>query len=63
LLVTSTYLDHIGATELPDRMRQLGPVFSAKKPARAELGELVEKLSDADVEKIVEALRRTASVT
>jgi len=34
LLVTSTYLDHLGAHELPELMRRMGPVLSANGPTR-----------------------------
>ena len=29
LLVTSDYLDHIGANRLPERMREIGPVLGS----------------------------------
>ena len=33
LLVTSAYLDHLGATDLPERMREIGAVFASSAPA------------------------------
>jgi len=63
LLVTTRYLDHLGSHDLPDRIRKIGPVLEKKerRAPREELGEVVARLSDRDVEQLVALLRRGAS--
>jgi site-specific recombinase XerD len=60
LLVTTRYLDHLGSHDLPNRVRSIGPVFAPPKPPREELGELLGRLSDAEVTQLVTLFRRAA---
>jgi hypothetical protein len=57
LHVTTEYLNHLGSHDLPDRIRKIGPVLEKRAP-REELGEVVARLSDRDVEQLVALLRR-----
>jgi hypothetical protein len=58
--VTTRYLDHLGSHDLPNRVRSIGPVFAPPKPPREELGELLGRLSDAEVTQLVTLFRRAA---
>jgi integrase len=58
--VTSTYLDHIGAHELPAKMRSITGVLEDARRPRAELGELLQRLGDGDVRQLLAILKRGA---
>lgn len=58
LEVTSVYLDHLGAHDLPERMRTIGPVLAPPLAPRAELAALLERLGDGTVAQLVAVLRR-----
>jgi len=58
LLVTTRYLDHLGSHDLPDRIRSIGPVLEGATDLRAELGEIVSRLSARDAAQLVALLKR-----
>jgi integrase len=58
LEVTGRYLDHLGPGDLPQRIRTVGPVFEPPRDPRAEIGEVLAKLSDGDAARMVELLRK-----
>lgn len=62
LEITGRYLDHLGANDLPERMRAIGPVLASPPPSRPreELAALLGRLADAEVAQLVAALRRNA---
>ena len=60
LSVTSIYLNHLSANDLPDKMRTIGRVFGAQKSQREELGVLLARLDERDVEQMVALLKRAA---
>jgi integrase len=60
LEITGRYLDHLGPGDLPRRIREIGAVLEPAKAPRDELGEVVARLSDRDVEQLVALLRRGA---
>jgi integrase/recombinase XerD len=61
LEVTSVYLDHLGANHLGERVRTIGPVIGPAKAPRAELGELLGRLDDGEVQQLLVLLRRAAN--
>jgi site-specific recombinase XerD len=63
LAVTTRYLDHLGASDLPDRMRTIGSVFEPRTSPRQELQRLLGRLDDGEVAAMVELLRHARDRT
>jgi integrase/recombinase XerD len=60
LNTTDQYLHRLGSHELPDKLRAIGSVLAPKAP-RAELGELLSRLGERDIEQLVALLHRAAT--
>jgi len=60
LEITGRYLDHLGSNDLPERMRSIGPVLESAPDAREELGRLIDRIGQGDVERLVALLQETA---
>lgn len=61
LEITGRYLDHLGANDLPERMRRIGAVLEPPKmAAHGELADLLATLGEDDAARMVSLLRRAA---
>jgi len=62
LEITGQYLNHLGSSDLQDRMRAIGSVLSSpQRPPRQELGGLLLRLSDEDIAQLLALLKKSGA--